>query len=141
LLERKGMLINLVRNFLWVTGFFILLITLSACQRGSSKDIPEIGIELTVSPNPPSVGAATVSLALSDVDGRPIEGATVELEGNMSHAGMAPVFAQAGEVEPGHYEAPFQFTMGGDWFILVKATLPDGRRLERQMNLPGVTSR
>jgi hypothetical protein len=59
----------------------------------------------------------------------------------MSHAGMAPVFAQATEAEPGHYEAPIEFTMGGDWFILVKATLPDGRQLERQMELPAVISR
>jgi hypothetical protein len=28
--------------------------------------------------------------------------------------------------------------MAGDWFILVKATLPDGRKLERQVDVPGV---
>jgi hypothetical protein len=138
---RKVLTINSVRNFLLVTGFLILLLTLSACRRGSSKDIPEIGIDLTVYPNPPSVGAAIISLVLSDAEGRPIDGATVELEGNMSHAGMAPVFAQAGEAEPGHYEVPIEFTMGGDWFILVKATLPDGRKLERQVDLPAVISR
>jgi hypothetical protein len=79
-------------------------------------------------------------LNLSDAGGQPISGATVEIEGNMSHAGMAPVFAQAIEKEPGQYEAPLEFTMGGDWFILAKVTLPDGRHLERQINLPGVAS-
>jgi hypothetical protein len=138
---RRIILIKSVRNFLLVTGFLILLLMFSACRRGSSKDIPEIGIDLTVSPNPPSVGAATISLVLSDAEGRPIEGATIELEGNMSHAGMAPVFTQAEAAGPGHYEAPIEFTMGGDWFILVKATLPDGRQLERQIDLPAVTSR
>jgi hypothetical protein len=138
---RKVILIKFVRNCLLATAFLILLFTVSACQRGSNKDIPEIGIDLTVSPNPPSVGTATISLVLSDAEGHPIDGATVELEGNMSHAGMAPVFAQAAEAEPGHYEAPIEFNMGGDWFILVKATLPDGRKLERQMEFPAVISR
>lgn len=121
-------------------GIVILLVGLAACRRGSSEDIPEIGIDLVVSPNPPAVGPATVTLSLRDAGEQPISGATVELEGNMSHAGMAPVFAPAIEIEPGRYEAPLEFTMGGDWFILVKATLPDGRHLERQINLPGVSS-
>jgi len=28
--------------------------------------------------------------------------------------------------------------MGGDWFILVRATLADGRSLEEQVDVPGV---
>jgi hypothetical protein len=115
------------------------LAALAGCQRGSSQDIPDIGINLVVSPNPPQVGLATLALTLSDANGQPISGARIELEGNMSHAGMAPVFSQATEVAPGRYEAPLEFTMSGDWFILAKATLPDGRSLERQLNLPNVT--
>ena len=134
------MLIKSARKILLLTSFLILLLTLSACRRGSSQDIPEIGIDLTVNPNPPGVGAATLSLVLSDAQGHPIDGAIIEVEGNMSHAGMAPVFTQAVETEPGHYEAPIEFTMGGDWFVLVKATLPDGRQLERQIDLPAVIS-
>ena len=83
---------------------------------------------------------ATLVLNLTDTDNRPISGAKIELEGNMSHAGMTPVFSEATETEPGRYEAPLEFTMGGDWFILVKATLSDGRTLERQIDVPGVGS-
>lgn len=116
-------------------------ILLSGCQRGSSNnDIPEIGIDLTVSPDPPEVGFATLAIVLTDADNQPISGAKIELEGNMSHAGMTPVFSEAVEAEPGRYEAPLEFTMGGDWFILVKITLPDGRTLERQIDVPGVES-
>jgi hypothetical protein len=77
---------------------------------------------------------------LRDAYDRPIVGARVELEGNMSHAGMVPVFAQATEIEPGLYQADLEFTMGGDWFILVRADLPDGRSMERQMDVPAVDS-
>jgi hypothetical protein len=62
----------------------------------------------------------------------------MQLEGNMSHAGMVPVFAQAVETEAGQYEADLEFTMAGDWFILVQADLPDGRSMEHKVDLPGV---
>jgi len=121
----------------WIL-LIILGLILTACQRGSSGDLPEIGIELSVAPTPPAVGLATLTLTLTDAGGQPIENGTIELEGNMNHAGMTPVFSQATEVAPGRYEAPLEFTMGGDWFIIVKATLPDGRTLERQIDVPGV---
>jgi sensor domain CHASE-containing protein len=54
---------------------------------------------------------------------------------------MRPVFASAREVSPGTYEAPLELTMGGDWFLLVDARLPDGGTLHRQVDLPGVRSR
>jgi hypothetical protein len=65
----------------------------------------------------------------------------MRLEGNMSHPGMRPVFGTAREVAPGTYEAPLELPMGGDWFLLVDATLPDGGTLHRQVDLPGVRTR
>jgi hypothetical protein len=100
-----------------------------------------IKLEWSVKPDPPRVGPATVSLSLADEKtGRAVEGAELRLEGNMSHPGMKPVFGAAGEVAPGRYEAPLEFTMGGDWFILVDATLRDGRKLQKQVDVPGVRS-
>ena len=58
----------------------------------------------------------------------------------MSHAGMRPVFSEARELEPGRYEAPIEFTMGGDWIILVRVTLPDGRKFQRQLDVKAVQS-
>ena len=132
---------NVNQNCKYLT-LLILLLTLStglaACQRGNRGDITEIELDITISPAPPAVGQAMVTLELTDEDGKPITSANLELEGNMSHAGMVPVFAQAVELGEGRYEAPIQFTMGGDWFILVKANLPDGRKMERQVDVPGV---
>jgi hypothetical protein len=31
--------------------------------------------------------------------------------------------------------------MGGDWFILVNAKLPDGKSVERRIDVPGVKAR
>ena len=65
-------------------------------------------------------------------------GALLKLEGNMSHAGMVPVFGEAKETEPGRYRSTLELSMAGDWYILVTVTLPDNRTFERQLELKGV---
>lgn len=117
-------------------GLWLILI-LMGCSRGA-KDLPDIGVDLAFSPQPPQIGPETVTVVLNDADGQPISGAGVELEGNMSHAGMVPVLAQAVEMAPGRYQAELEFTMGGDWFFLVRVDLPDGRSMERKIDVPGV---
>ena len=117
--------------------FLLTLLILVGC-RGRSEGARDVSVQLMVTPSPPQVGPAMVVVTLAAPDGSPISDATVRLEGNMSHAGMKPVFAEAQEVTPGRYEASLEFTMGGDWFIIVRASLPDGRTLERQIDVPGV---
>lgn len=113
----------------------------AGCQP-PAQTTPEISLDWSIRPDPPLTGPATVALTLTDAKtGQPVRGAELRLEGNMSHAGMKPVFSTAREVGPGRYEAPVGFTMGGDWFILIDATLPDGRTLRRQVDVRGVRSR
>jgi hypothetical protein len=115
----------------------LLLLALLGCDRGGSG-LSDVAVELAVEPQPPQVGPAVVLVTLTGADGRPVAGARVELEGNMSHAGMVPVFASAVEIEPGRYRGELELTMGGDWFILVRASLADGRSLEEKVDVPGV---
>ena len=115
----------------------------AGCQQADPVPAPsDIALAWTVTPDPPVAGPARVSITLTDSKtGEPVREAEVRLEGNMSHAGMKPVFGTAREVEPGRYEATIELTMGGDWFLLVEADLPDGRALDRQVELPGVRPR
>jgi hypothetical protein len=94
-----------------------------------------------VSPDPPVVGVAALELELRDGAGVPIHGATVAIEGDMSHPGMAPSFAAAREVTPGVYHADLELTMAGDWLVLVDARLADGTTARRTLNLPAVRVR
>ena len=64
-----------------------------ACHR-PAEPASSVLVSCDISPQPPKVGPAVISLRLSDA-GRPVAGARVTLEGDMTHAGMSPVFAEA----------------------------------------------
>ena len=110
---------------------------LSACSRpvDSSRNVT---VEHAISPEPARVGPVIVSLRLADKAGRPLSGARIALEANMSHAGMAPAFGKAGEIESGRYQGGLRFEMAGDWIVLLHITLPGGQKLERQIDVRGV---
>jgi len=88
----------------------------------------------------PSVGDSTCTVRLTGADGAPLSGADLEVEGNMNHAGMVPVFGTAEESAPGLYQAPLEFTMAGDWFVIVRGVLADGRSIESIVDVPGVAA-
>lgn len=114
-----------------------LSLFISGCQ-SSDDNHSDVELEWEISPEPPVVGLATINFTLRDSTGLLINGAEVELEGNMSHPGMQPVFATAEEIEPGRYAADVNLTMGGDWYFLIESILPDDRVIERQININGV---
>jgi hypothetical protein len=120
-------------------AILLLVILLAGCQR--QADQAPVDIKLSVEPSPPKVGPAQLMLEVADADGKAVEGATLRLEGNMAHAGMKPVFAEAKEEKPGRYRAELRFTMGGDWFVLVEGKLADGRAFRKKIDVPGVKSK
>lgn len=108
----------------------LLGLLMASCRPESSStaragDAP---VTLAISlPDDATVGAAEVRVRIEE-DGAPVTGATVEVTGDMTHAGMMPMIAAATEAEPGIYRAEtFEFTMAGDWIVTVEAELADGR--------------
>lgn len=95
----------------------------------------------SIAPQPVRTGQESVSIALKDAAGNPLTRAHIQVEGDMDHPGMAPVFSDASETAPGSYEAQINFNMGGDWAVLLHIKLADGRAVERQLNVRGVESR
>ncbi len=126
-----------------LSPLFVLALLATGCSPGRSDDeAKDVNVLFKIEPDPPKVGdPATVTLNLADQEGKPVKGATLKLEGNMNHAGMKPVFANAKEVEPGKHEATLKLTMGGDWYVEVTGSLSDGRKLKRKFDVNGVKSR
>ena len=120
-------------------SLLVLLLGLASCQRASRQSevdqAPDVRVILAVEPDPPAVGKARITVALADAAGQPIEGATVQLRGDMTHAGMQPVLTDAGSGADGVYPADFEWTMSGDWVVTVTAALPDGRTALRRFDL------
>ena len=83
----------------------------------------------------PALGPATVNIyVLKDNGG--VSGATVEVTGDMTHAGMVPVIAEAKEVGAGLYQTDgFEFTMAGDWILTAEVAYPDGEKAEDTLAL------
>lgn len=117
----------------------LALAALTGCSRASRQvaadQAPDVALVLSFQPNPPVVGRGQVTVEAADAAGRPVEGAAVNLRGDMSHAGMRPVLAEATAEPGGLYVAPFEWTMGGDWILTVTAALPDGRQAVRRFEV------
>src|SRR6266436_7739012 len=101
---------------------------------------PALRVQFELAPQPPRRGPGVITLVVADAEGQAINGARVNLEGDMTHAGMGPVIAEAKEMGAGRYQAPFEFSMDGDWVVLVHITLPSGQTVERQFEVRGVSS-
>lgn len=114
----------------------VCAVTLGLLAAGCAQpDRPsQLTLSWTIAPDPPSVGPARLSVTLTH-DARPLTGARVRFEGNMTHPGMKPVRAEAREMAPGRYEAELGLTMGGDWIVSVEATPEGGDVLRNEIRL------
>ena len=120
-------------------GLIVFLSPFSGCSKHrADESAPGLAIKHEISPDPPHVGAATLTLKLADATATPITKAHVGLEADMLHPGMVPRPFEVKELDPGTYQAQVQFDMAGDWVILLHVTLPDGDTLDRQFDVKGV---
>lgn len=113
----------------------LLALTAAACGR-AQKPAPatQDGFSVTFATEPatPKVGDGVIVLKLVNPAGQAVDNARVEVEANMSHAGMVPVKAQAPGGQAGAYRIPLRWTMAGDWYVDVRFTLPDGGAVARR---------
>lgn len=105
----------------------LLALVLVACDPPTEGDAdPRRPIAVALVESEARVGPATVEVC-PQLDGAPVEGATVRVVGDMTHAGMVPVVADAVAVGGGVYRTTgFLFDMAGDWVLSVDVTYPDG---------------
>jgi hypothetical protein len=126
-----------------LTAWLVFVCSLSSvgvagCGRAADPS-DSISVSWTLDPAPPVAGAPMVArLTLRDATRQPLTGARLRLEGLMSHPGMAPVTAEIVERDSGTYEAQMQFSMAGDWILLVTGQLADGTSIKKQIEIAGV---
>ncbi len=110
-----------------------------ACGEREADTAPGVTLAWDLEPVPPTAGTHGIArLTLRDARQQPVTGARLRLEGHMSHPGMAPVVSTVAERGGGAYEAPVDFTMAGDWILVVTGDLPGIGRITRQIEVVGV---
>jgi hypothetical protein len=114
----------------------LIAIPLWGCTRRSARQPGDESVELALkmAPDPARIGSAQVHISLEGAHGQVITGARLVLRGDMTHAGMQPVLAEAEEVEPGVYMATMEWPMAGDWVLTVDGILADGTSFSRQLD-------
>ena len=81
----------------------------------------------------PKLGEVQVRVTVLD-GGEAVNDAQVEITGDMTHAGMAPVVAAAAPQGDGVYLSQgFEFNMAGDWILTVEAVYPDGGKVTENL--------
>jgi hypothetical protein len=102
----------------------LLLLFTAAC--GSQNEVAtelNLDIQLRIEPENPSVGLSTLLIEVRDENAEAISDAQITVIGNMSHEGMGATEANGSRAENGVYRIPFEWTMGGDWYVDVTVTL------------------
>lgn len=114
---------------------FLVLFVITGCrnQPDQTTTLPKLNITLETSPN--KVSNTTVIVIVKDMQDKPVDNAKIEIMGDMTHAGMVPVSGKIEGGKDGRYSVPMQWSMGGDWILTVKATLPDGTSATKTFNL------
>ncbi len=114
-----------------VIGMLLTALFLASCGqqtvRTTSSDDLKLG--LRIEPEPPAVGATVLIATLEDADGFPVDGARLMLHGDMDHEGMTQIDLETSESLGGEYRIPFEWTMGGGWFLTLTARTPAGAQV------------
>jgi hypothetical protein len=126
------------RLFLRFIVLCLLMTCLTACRHSQQTAQPgdeAVKIDLQMSPQPPTVGDGTLVIRVIDQAGTPIRDARIEVRGDMTHAGMAPVSAIAQGTVDDEYRIPFRWTMAGDWVVSVNVALSSGETIKKTFDV------
>jgi len=126
---------RLARGAAFLCALAAISVLVAGCGRiQQTPTAAQDGYTMTMfaQPSTPVVGDGTLVVTLRDPAGNPVSGARLQVEGNMSHAGMKPSFGKVTGEDAGRYTVAIPWTMGGDWYVDIKATLADGRVIARR---------
>jgi hypothetical protein len=122
----------------WV---FVLVMLVNIQEIGCAKStgIPaDVDFRYESDPKHPRVGPNIFNITLTSKTGERLAGAHVSLEGDMSHAGMSPVFGDAREIQRGLYQGTLDLNMRGDWTVLFHIKLANGVAFDRQVDIRNI---
>lgn len=115
-----------MKNLIILFSVVMLSLLLVACGQQNAPTAPPVDVDMSVQaePEPLAVGETTLIVTLKDASNAPIDGATLQVHGDMDHEGMTTVDREVSQSVNGEYRVPFEWTMGGGWIVTITAQLP-----------------
>lgn len=115
-----------MRKFFFISVIVLLAGVLAACGGSAEPAAPadsnstgEVNIAVETSPNPAAMGDVELIMTITDAQGNPIEGATVDVEvdhTDMTGMSMSGIATDQGG---GRYSINANFSMSGNWKLTV----------------------
>lgn len=115
-----------MRKLFFISMFMLASVLLAACggeaapvTDGATEEEKPVNIQVETSPSPAMMGDVELIFTLTDANGSPIEGATVDVSvdhTDMTGMGMSGVATDQGG---GQYSIKAGFSMSGNWKLTV----------------------
>lgn len=112
-----------MRKMIFICVLVLTSILLSACGGGATPTTraptQQVKIAVSTNPNPVTTGDAELVFAVTDVNGTPIEGATVDISADHTDMTGMGMNGTATEQGSGKYAINANFSMSGNWKLKV----------------------
>ncbi|GIV64113.1 MAG: FixH family protein [Chloroflexota bacterium] len=113
-----------MNKLIFISFFLVSLATLSAC--GNNTNLPTINsaenpvnIAIETTPNPPVVGDVELVFRISDSQGLPVSGATVDVNADHTDMQGMTMSGLAVDQRDGRYSITANFPMSGNWKLTI----------------------
>ena len=131
-----------MRKMFFISSMFVVLaVVLAACGGSAQPAAPvesgsssQVNITVESNPSPAMMGDMELILTITDGDGKPIEGATVDVSADhtdMTGMGMSGLATEQGG---GRYSINANFSMSGNWKLTVYVR-KDGLDVQQDIDL------
>jgi hypothetical protein len=112
-----------MRKIIFISLLVLLPILITACG-GATTAAPSaaskpVNIELSTNPNPAATGDVELVFTLTDVEGNPVEGATVDVSADHIDMTGMTMGGPATDQGNGRYAINASFSMSGNWKLTV----------------------
>src|SRR3954464_1760058 len=128
-----------------ITDRFVVTVALALLAASCAKSKPEgalhagdLLVRLALDPDPPRAGENVLHLDIRDAEGKPVEGARVDLVYDMPAMGAMPEMKGNGEAKAvggGKYDVSYGLAMLGDWYVTVAIEAPGHPPAELQIKI------
>ncbi len=113
-----------MRKFTVFNYFILLSVLLAACGAGAATptapvSAKPVNIAVNTNPNPPAMGDVEIVFIITDADGNPIDGASVDVSADHTDMSGMSMSGLATEQGGGRYAIQTNFSMSGNWKLKV----------------------